>query len=70
MRVKPNLLHKIPNRVMPVGNHIVGADLVEYEIDADDIKHLESVGTQHWVEIQSVEKPKKKAGKKVSEKAD
>jgi hypothetical protein len=52
MRVKPNLVNKIPRRVMRVGKHMVTRDKQVFEIDKDDIEHLESVGTQHWVEVE------------------
>lgn len=60
MRIKPDMLYKIPSRTMPVGEHIVRAEAKEYEINEDNVHHLESVGTKHWVEITKPEKPSRK----------
>jgi hypothetical protein len=59
MRVKPSMINKIPTQSMRVGNHVVGREKVVYEISKEDVHHLESVGTQHWVEIEPFKRTRK-----------
>ena len=55
MRIKPDMLNKLPRKKMPVGEHMVHSDWAEYEINDKNVHHLESVGTKHWVEVRSGE---------------
>jgi len=51
MRIKPNLLSKVPNKQMPVGEYMVYSEFGDYEITEENVHHLESTCTKHWIEV-------------------
>jgi len=55
MRIKPALMHKLKRGTMPVGEHIVGREKEVFEITKENVHHLESTGTKHWIEISDVD---------------